>query len=108
MKKQNTTNSQSMTAEFKAQVVYGFLERLEVIILGATLKGNIEKGMRAHLRIGQTGREGNWEIVEIQHMDFINDIDGNDFQGLVVRCENVADFNLIKSLRLYHETILID
>lgn len=108
MKKQNSTNIQPTTVEFKAQVVYGFLERLEVIILGSTTKGNIEKGMRAHLRIGETQREGNWEVVEIQHMDFINDIDNSEFKGIVLRCENTADFNLVKSLRLYNETILID
>lgn len=108
MKKQNTTNIQLANAEFKAQIVYGFLERLEVIILGSTVRGNIQTGMRAHLRIGDTQKEGNWEIVEIQHMDFINDIDSKDFKGIVLRCENTADFNLVKSLRLYHETILID
>jgi hypothetical protein len=40
-------------------------------------------------------------------MDFINDADNHKFLGLVLRCKNEQDFNLLKSLRVYDETLLI-
>lgn len=109
MKKNNNPAASTATnSMFKARVVYGFLERLEVILLGNPIEGKIEKGMRAHAQIGNMAQEGNWEIVEIQRMDFINDADNHNFMGLVLRCTDTADFNLLKSLRVYDEIILVN
>jgi hypothetical protein len=109
MKKNSTpAAAPAQATTFKARVVYGFLERLEVILLGNPIEGKIEKGMHAHVKIGALANEGNWEIIEIQRMDFINDADNHNFMGLVLRCLNEKDFNLLKSLRVYDEIILVD
>jgi hypothetical protein len=108
MKKNTTPTAASVATTFKSRIVYGFLERLEVILLGNPIEGKIEKGMHAHVKIGALAKEGNWEIVEIQRMDFINDADNHNFMGLVLRCLNEDDFNLLKSLRVYDEIILVD
>lgn len=92
---------------FKARVVYGLLPKLEVILLGNPADGDINTGMTASLQVGTQSEIGHWEIVEIQRMDFINDADNHKFLGLVLRCKDEQDFNLLKSLRVYDETLLI-
>ncbi len=105
MSKKATTGA--IAAKFQARVVYGFENKLEVVLLGNPLEGKIVKGMSAHVQIGQTSQVGNWEIVEIQKMDFINDSDDHNFLGLVIRCADAAAYKLLQSLRVYDEILCI-
>lgn len=105
MKKASATTP--AVSKFKARVVYGFLQRLEVILLGNPLEGYIETGMRGHIQIGDHSTVGDWEVVEIQRMDFINDADDHNFMGLVLKCKDINEFNLLKSLRVYDEVLVL-
>ncbi len=111
MKKVNNAGESPAAAtpsKFKARVVYGFLEQLQVVLLGNPIEGEILKGMSAHVQIGSASRVGNWKIVEIQRMDFINDADNHNFMGLVLKCKDVEEFNLLKSLRVYDEILIVE
>jgi len=100
-------NASASVAKFQARVVYGFENKLEVVLLGNPIEGKIEKGMSAHVQIGQSAQVGNWEIVEIQKMDFINESEHHNFLGLVIRCADVSAYKLLQSLRVYDEILLI-
>ena len=39
--------------------------------------------------------------------DFINQFESPDFIGLVLKCSDIKDFELLKSLRVYDEIITI-
>ena len=97
----------AVVSKFKTTVVYGFENKLEVILLGNPIEGNIEKGMRARVQIGQNSQVGDWEIVEIQKMDFINASENHNFLGLVIRCVDIAAYKLLQSLRVYDEILFI-
>jgi hypothetical protein len=93
---------------FKVRIVYGFLEDLEVVILGKLLnKNKLKAGMEVHLILDNGTPEGNWAIKKVLQMDFINDTTEKDFIGLVVTCKNKESFELLKALRVYDEVLEI-
>lgn len=98
----------SSASQFRARVVYGFLKKKKVVILGEIISGDIKEGMHLHARLPHGTKVGNWEIIEILNMDFINGVENEDFIGLMLRCVSTIDFELLQSLRVYDEIVEID
>ncbi len=95
------------TAEFHVRVVYGFLNKLKIVLLGEVLSGTIKDGMIVRISFKNGTVVGEWEILEVLHMDFINQQDNTNFKGLILRCKNKDDFKLLQELRVYEETITV-
>ena len=93
--------------KFFAKVVYGFRSKLEIVILGDLISGNVQSGMVVEVILRRGTKIGNWEIKEVLNTDFINQYESNNFLGLVLNCADESDFELLKSLRIYDECILI-
>lgn len=94
-------------ASFKVRVVYGFLNKLEIILLGDIISGKIEEGMHMKTILPHQTPVGSWKIKEVLKMDFINGNENQNFIGLVIHCKNEDDFKLLQSLRVYDETVVI-
>jgi len=99
-----TTNDDIL---FNVRVVYGFLHKLEIVLLGEVLDGEIEDDMVVQVRFEGGTVAGTWEIMEVLHMDFLNQKETSNFKGVMLRCKNEEDFKLLQSLRVYNETIYI-
>lgn len=95
-------------AQFRVRMVYGFKHNHEVVVLGTTLSGKVEKGMISHATLEHGTNIGEWKIKEVLNIDFINDQDHTDFIGLVLQCETTESYNLLQSLRVYGETLVIE
>lgn len=93
------------SSKFKVRVVYGVRRKLEVTLLGHLEKGAVQEGMRLSISLNAGESIGQWEIVELLEMDFLNAEDVETFTGLVLRCEDEAEFNLLKALRVYDEVM---
>jgi|GEM_PF-6229828 len=90
---------------FRVRVVYGFLKKLRIVILGDIEEGQVKAGMQL---VTELGKElGSWEIEEVLKMDFINNHENQKFIGLQLICKSEQDFNLLKSLRVYDEIVHI-
>ena len=85
------------SATFHVRVVYGFLKKLEIVLLGEMTEGSAKAGMSLNTISGR------WEIIEVLNMDFINQHENEKFIGLSIRCKNEEEFQLLKTLRLYDE-----
>lgn len=95
-------------ARFKVRVVYGFLNKLEIVLLGDIQEGKIQDGQSIYAELPHNTRIGGWKIKEILNMDFINGSEDKNFVGLLVNCKDKEDFKLLQSLRVYEETIVVE
>jgi len=93
-------------ASFRVSVVYGFQDKLKIVILGEILQGDITEGMNLQARLSDGTSVGMWEVTEVLVMDFINGQENNKFISLIVKCKDVSDFKLLQSLRVYDEIII--
>lgn len=96
------------SSKFKVRVVYGFLNKLEIVLLGEIQQGKVKEGQVIHAELPHETRIGGWEIMEVLNMDFINGSEDKNFVGLLVKCKDKADFKLLQSLRVYEETIVVE
>lgn len=103
MAKKNTPT----TNKYKIRVVYGFKEKLKVVLLGELIAGKVDDGMLIEVALESGSSVGKWQILEVLHTSFINQHENPNFKGLIVKCKNLADFELLKSLRVYDEVINI-
>lgn len=99
--------NRSTPTEFTIRVVYGFKEKLKVVLLGELESGKVDDGMFIQMTLEGGSIVGKWEILEVLHTSFINQHENPNFKGLMVKCKNTADFELLKSLRVYDEVINI-
>lgn len=95
-------------ARFKVRVVYGFLNKLEIVLLGEIQEGKVKSGQSIHAELPHNTRIGGWEIIEILNMDFINGSEDKNFVGILVNCKDKENFKLLQSLRVYEETIIVE
>jgi len=101
------SKNQTARAAFSVSVVYGFKDKLQMVLLGEIKEGNVEASMSIFVRLSEGTALGKWEIAEILAMDFINGSENANFVGLAVQCKDEQDFKLLQSLRVYDETLLI-
>jgi hypothetical protein len=101
------SKNQINTAAFRVSVVYGFKDKLEIVLLGEIIAGKVEASMSIFVRLSEGTALGKWEIGEILTMDFINGTENKNFIGLVVCCKDEQDFKLLQSLRVYDETLVV-
>lgn len=80
---------------------------MEIVILGDLISGNVQSGMVVEVILRRGTKIGHWEIKEVLNTDFINQYESDNFLGLVLNCADESDFELLKSLRIYDECILI-
>jgi hypothetical protein len=92
---------------YKIRVVYGFKEKLKIVLLGELESGEVEDGMSIKIALDSGLEIGKWEILEVLHTSFINQHENPNFKGLIVKCKNLADFELLKTLRVYDEVVEI-
>lgn len=93
--------------EYAVKVVYGFKEKLKIVLLGEAFLEDIDDGMFIQVSFKNGAVVGLWEIVEVLHTDFINQHEKPNFKGLIVKCKTLEEFELLRSLRVYDETISI-
>jgi hypothetical protein len=94
--------------KYLSRVTYGFKDKLKVVLLGELKAGVVvEDGMCLQVTLRNGVVVGTWEIEEVLHTDFINQYENPNFKGLMVKCKNIADFELLKSLRVYDEVVTI-
>lgn len=91
--------------KYKIRVVYGFKEKLKIVLLGELISGKVDDGMFIEVLLNSGLVVGKWKILEVLHTSFINQYENPNFKGLIVKCKNLADFELLKSLRVYDEVI---
>ena len=103
----NKVKKNTMPTRFKVRVVYGFLARLEMVLLGELLQGPLAIGQELRVRLGEQTVEGGWTVREILQMDFINARQQGDFSGLVVDCQDETSFKLLQQLRVYDEEVYL-
>jgi hypothetical protein len=92
---------------YKIRVVYGFKEKLKIVLLGELESGKVEDGMSIKIALDSGLEIGKWVILEVLHTSFINQHENPNFKGLIVKCKNLSDFELLKTLRVYDEVIEI-
>ncbi|MCH2045627.1 MAG: hypothetical protein MK212_16040 [Saprospiraceae bacterium] len=100
--------TKTKVAKFKVRVVYGFLHKLKIVLLGDIMQGKLAEGMLVRLLLNDTTVVGSWPIIEVLNMDFINDEENENFVGLMLRCKDEDDYNLLKSLRVYDEVVSVE
>jgi hypothetical protein len=104
----NITNQlKTNKADFRVSVVYGFKNKLQIVLLGEITEGMVEASMSIYVRMSEGTAVGKWEISEILNMDFINGTENKNFIGLVVICKDEQEFKLLQSLRVYDETVMV-
>ncbi len=99
--------NQQNRAAFRVSVVYGFKDKLEIVLLGEILEGSVDAAMSIYVKLSEGTAVGKWRILEVLTMDFINGTENNNFIGLMVKCQDDNDFKLLQSLRVYDETVLV-
>lgn len=93
--------------KYYTRVVYGFINKLEIVVLGELKSGKVKEGMFVRVTLHSGSVLGSWKIIEVLNTDFINQFESPDFIGLVLKCSDIKDFELLKSLRVYDEIITI-
>jgi len=93
--------------EYIPRVVYGFREKLEIVLLGELKSGKVKNGMHIQVTLKNGFVVGDWVISEVLHADFINQRESPNFLGFIIQCKNYADFDLLKALRVYDEVMTI-
>jgi hypothetical protein len=104
---ETTIQIPSAKASFRVSVVYGFKDKLQIVLLGEIVEGYVESSMSIYVRLSVGTAVGKWKITEILAMDFINGTENKNFVGLVITCINEQDFKLLQSLRVYDETLMV-
>lgn len=99
------TKKVKVQGSFRVRVVYGFQEKLKVVLLGSLESGHLQEGLAVQVTLESGSVIGTWEILEVLHTSFINQHENPNFKGLMLKCKNLADFELLKSLRVYDEII---
>ncbi len=97
--------TETNTTLYRVSVVYGFKDKLEIVLLGEIFRGEVTKGMKIVTKLIHGTQVGNWVVKEILNTDFINGHESKNFIGIVVACNNESDFKLLRSLRVYDEII---
>lgn len=100
-----TTKKTTICGTYRVRVVYGFKEKLKVVLLGALESGKLHEDLVVQVTLESGAVIGTWEILEVLHTSFINQHENPHFKGLMLKCKNLADFELLKSLRVYDEII---
>ena len=98
---------QTANAAFRVSVVYGFKDKLQIVLLGEITEGKVEASMSIYVKLSEGTALGKWQIGEILAMDFINGSENNSFVGLALQCKDEQDFKLLQSLRVYDETLMV-
>lgn len=93
--------------KYYTRVVYGFRSKLEIVILGELKSGKVKEGMHVNVVLSSGSVLGTWKIMEVLQTDFINQFESPNFLGLIIKCQNSDDFDLLKALRIYDEIITI-
>lgn len=99
------TKKTTVRGTFRVRVVYGFKEKLKVVLLGALESGKIHEDLAVQVTLESGSVIGTWDVLEVLHTSFINQHEDPNFKGLMLKCKNLADFELLKSLRVYEEII---
>lgn len=99
------TKKATIQGSFRVRVVYGFKEKLKVVLLGSLESGKLQEGLAVQVTLESGSVIGTWDILEVLHTSFINQHENPNFKGLMLKCKNLADFELLKSLRVYEEII---
>jgi hypothetical protein len=97
--------SKEVSNRFNVKVAYGFLPKLKIVLLGEVLDGEVKDGMWVQVLLDSGSVIGSWQIIEVLHMDFINQNDVPNYKGLMLKCKNEEDFKLLQSLRVYDEVV---
>lgn len=92
---------------YRVRVVYGFEKKLKIVLLGELESGKVEDGMRVQVALSGGSVVGDWEIIEVLHTTFINQFENPNFKGLMIKCKTLEEFELLKSLRVYDETVYL-
>ena len=92
---------------FEVRVVYGFKQKLKMVLLGEVKSGTVEEGMQVNITLNGVDNIGSWLIDEVLHMDFINNFENPNFKGLILKCKNTEDFELLQALRIYQEDVSV-
>jgi hypothetical protein len=92
---------------FEVRVVYGFKEKLKMVLLGEVKSGTVIEGMQVDITLNGVDNIGSWLIEEVLHMDFINNFENPNFKGLMLKCKNTEDFELLQALRIYQENVSV-
>lgn len=100
-----TTKKARVQGSFRVRVVYGFKEKLKVVLLGSLESGKLQEDLAVQVTLESGSVIGTWDILEVLHTSFINQHENPNFKGLMLKCKNLADFELLKSLRVYEEII---
>ncbi len=99
------TKKTTIQGTFRVQVVYGFKEKLKIVLLGALESGKLHENLAVQARLDSGAAMGTWDILEVLHTSFINQHEDPNFKGLMLKCKSLDDFELLKSLRVYDEII---
>ena len=81
------------------------MKKLKIVVLGEVLEGTVDESMSVKARLSHGSDLGSWEILEVLHMDFINNLEHENFIGLIIKCKDEADFKLLQALRVYDEVV---
>lgn len=92
---------------YRVRVVYGFEKKLKIVLLGELESGKVKDGMSVQVALAGGSVVGDWEIIEVLHTSFINQFENPNFKGLMIKCKNLEEFELLQSLRVYDETIYL-
>jgi len=92
---------------YRVRVVYGFEKKLKIVLLGELESGKVKDGMSVQVALTGGSVVGDWEIIEVLHTSFINQFENPNFKGLMIKCKNLEEFELLKSLRVYDETVYL-
>ena len=99
--------SDTKQARFQVRVVYGFENKLKVVLLGELISGTTDEKELACLHLNPDVVAGQWPILEVLHMDFVNQHQSENYKGIMLRCKDQHDFELFRSLRVYDEIITL-
>lgn len=92
---------------YRVRVVYGFEKKLKVVLLGELESGKVKDGMSVQVALPGGSVVGDWEVIEVLHTSFINQFENPNFKGLMIKCKTLEEFELLKSLRVYDETVYL-
>ena len=92
---------------YRVRVVYGFQEKLKIVLLGELQSGKAEDGMWIQVVLNGGSVVGDWKIIEVLHTSFINQHENPNFKGLMIKCKSLEEYELLKSLRVYDETVYL-
>lgn len=99
--------AKKVSNRFSVKVAYGFLPKLKIVLLGEVLEGKVHDGMWVEVKLESGSLVGAWQIIEVLHMDFINQNDVPNYKGLMLKCKNEEDFKLLQALRVYDEVVTV-